>query len=114
MLQVRTGEVQLLKLAGAQELPEEGPPSALGCHIWGDRICSLSSGLWSGLGPFYPFSAPIPSLEWERLLCAFVYWEYITFYFPSETGLLCIPSCPGTHSMDQTGLELKDPCLCWD
>ena len=25
---------------------------------------------------------------------------------------LCSPDCPGTHSVDQTGLELKSACLC--
>ena len=30
-----------------------------------------------------------------------------------ETGFLCVASfgCPGTHSVDQTGLELTEICL---
>jgi hypothetical protein len=26
-----------------------------------------------------------------------------------ETGFLCSPGCPGTHSVDQAGLELRNP-----
>ena len=30
------------------------------------------------------------------------------FFFSSETGFLCSLGCPGTHSVDQAGLELGD------
>lgn len=63
MLQVRTGEVQLLKLAGAQELPEEGPPSALGVTygVTGYVLCPLGFGPdWAhsilSLPPFLPWN----------------------------------------------------------
>jgi hypothetical protein len=32
-----------------------------------------------------------------------------TFFFFFETSFLCSPGCPGTHSVDQTGLELRNP-----
>jgi hypothetical protein len=32
---------------------------------------------------------------------------YLFWFF--ETGFLCSPGCPGTHSVDQAGLELRNP-----
>jgi hypothetical protein len=32
-----------------------------------------------------------------------------SFFFSPETGFLCSPGCPGTHFVDQAGLELRDP-----
>jgi hypothetical protein len=39
---------------------------------------------------------------------------FIYFYFCFfETGFFCYsPGCPGTHFVDQAGLELKSACLC--
>jgi hypothetical protein len=35
--------------------------------------------------------------------------ETVFFFFLSEDGVsLCSPSCPGTHSVDQAGLELRN------
>jgi hypothetical protein len=31
------------------------------------------------------------------------------FFFFFETGFLCSPGYPGTHSVDQAGLELRNP-----
>jgi hypothetical protein len=35
----------------------------------------------------------------------------LTFFFFFETGFLCVasPGCPGTHSVDQAGLEHRNP-----
>jgi hypothetical protein len=34
----------------------------------------------------------------------------LTDFFSPETGFLCVAfSCPGTHSVDQAGLELRNP-----
>ena len=34
---------------------------------------------------------------------------YCWFFFPRGMGgCLCSPGCPGTHSVDQDGLELRD------
>jgi hypothetical protein len=38
----------------------------------------------------------------------FVLVLFFCFWF-FETGFLCSPGCPGTHSEDQAGLELRDP-----
>ena len=36
-------------------------------------------------------------------------WNGGIFFFP-ETGFLCVaPDCSGTHSVDQAGLELRNP-----
>jgi hypothetical protein len=32
-------------------------------------------------------------------------WNLLLFFL--ETGFLCSPGCPGTHSVDQAGLELR-------
>jgi hypothetical protein len=34
---------------------------------------------------------------------------FFFFFWLFETGFLCSPGCPGTHSEDQAGLELRDP-----
>jgi hypothetical protein len=34
--------------------------------------------------------------------------SHSTFFF-SQTGFLCSPGCPGTHFVDQAGLELRNP-----
>jgi hypothetical protein len=30
-------------------------------------------------------------------------------FFPRDRFSLCSPGCPGTHSIDQAGLELRNP-----
>jgi hypothetical protein len=30
------------------------------------------------------------------------------FFLNPETGFLCSPGCPGTHSVDQVGLQLRN------
>jgi hypothetical protein len=49
--------------------------------------------------------------EHNRYICiSFVlHPPFFSFCFFSETGfLLCSPGCPGTHSVDQAGLELRN------
>jgi hypothetical protein len=33
---------------------------------------------------------------------------FFSFFFFFETVSLCRPSCPGTHSVDQAGLKLRN------
>nr|BAE23440.1 unnamed protein product [Mus musculus] len=44
--------------------------------------------------------------------------EIVTSFFSlvfRDKVSLCSPSCPGTHSVDQAGLELRNlPPKCWD
>ena len=42
-------------------------------------------------------------------LFIFILFYFILFYFFRDRVSLCIPGCPGTHSVDQAGLELRDP-----
>jgi hypothetical protein len=36
--------------------------------------------------------------------------QFVCLFWFFETGfLLCSPGCPGTHSVDQAGLELRNP-----
>jgi hypothetical protein len=47
------------------------------------------------------------------MLCWFFPFFFSFFFFFGgggvETGFLCSPGCPGTHSVDQAGLELRNP-----
>jgi hypothetical protein len=45
--------------------------------------------------------------ETGRGNCFLVFWG-VLFCFDFETGFLCSPGCPGTHSVDQAGLELRN------
>ena len=36
----------------------------------------------------------------------FFVFVFVLFF---ETGFLCSPGCPGTHSVDQAGFELRNP-----
>jgi hypothetical protein len=40
-------------------------------------------------------------------VCLFVFLFFVFLFF--ETGFLCSPGCPGTHFVDQAGLELRNP-----
>jgi hypothetical protein len=46
------------------------------------------------------------------------FWGGVVFFFPQDRVSLCSPGCPGTHSVDQAGLELRNrlslPPECWD
>ena len=42
------------------------------------------------------------------VVCLFVF----LFVLGGDRVSLCSPGCPGTHSVDQAGLELRDDCLC--
>jgi hypothetical protein len=44
---------------------------------------------------------PLPS-------CRFVLFCFVYFFFRDRVSL-CSPGSPGTHSVDQAGLELRDP-----
>jgi hypothetical protein len=41
--------------------------------------------------------------------CLFVCLFLFLFFWFFETGFFCSPGCPGTHSVDQAGLELRNP-----
>jgi hypothetical protein len=47
------------------------------------------------------------------MVCLFVCLFVFIFLVFRDRVSLCSPGCPGTHSVDQTGLELKkSACLC--
>ena len=62
----------------------------------------------------------LPSmLAFLFLFVCFVLLFVCLFYFFRDRVSLCSLGCPGTHSVDQAGLELRDlpvsrPTECWD
>ena len=51
------------------------------------------------------FWSSIKAPSWVFLFCFIVY----CFLFFWDRVSLCSPGCPGTHSVDQPGLELRNP-----
>jgi hypothetical protein len=41
-------------------------------------------------------------------VCLFLFFVCSFVFLFSETGFLCSPGCPGTHFVDQAGLELRN------
>jgi hypothetical protein len=73
---------------------------------------SPSSGLACPLLLFVPYPSLhfFPFLGSQSSLGSFYYGYYYYYYyyfFFFETEFLCV-GCPGTHSVDQTGLELRN------
>jgi hypothetical protein len=46
-----------------------------------------------------------------RLFYLFIYLKIYLKVFQDRVSL-CIPGCPGTHSVDQAGLKLRNPPAC--
>jgi hypothetical protein len=44
----------------------------------------------------------------RRFFWFFVFCLFVCFVFQDRISL-CSPGCPGTHSVDQAGLELRNP-----
>jgi hypothetical protein len=44
-----------------------------------------------------------------HLVSIFVFCLFVCGFFFFKTGFLCRPGCPGTHFVDQAGLELRNP-----
>ena len=45
------------------------------------------------------------------LFVSFLFFGLFCFvlFFPQDRVFLCSPGCPGTHSVDQAGLKLRNP-----
>jgi hypothetical protein len=57
----------------------------------------------------YAYCIRARATELMECLCIFfIYLLFLYFWF-FKTGFLCIPDCPGTHFVDQAGLELRNP-----
>jgi hypothetical protein len=44
-----------------------------------------------------------------KLFSFFFCFLFFVFFFFRDRVSLCSPGCPGTHSVDQAGLELRNP-----
>ena len=44
-----------------------------------------------------------------RALYLFIFYLFVCLFILRGRISLCSPGCPGTHSVDQAGLELRDP-----
>ena len=79
--------------------------SCCGAHVEvRGQLCEISSlhhGFWGLDSGCQPCTARALDDKPSLCPCLFV-------YLIIETGFLCSPSCPGTHFVDQTGLELRD------
>jgi hypothetical protein len=58
-------------------------------------------------GCFKNFKNLVFGLVWFWGLCLFV-CLFVCLFFLDRVSL-CSPGCPGTHSVDQAGLELRNP-----
>ena len=59
-----------------------------------------------GMDGFIPRASP-RATPLKSFFCFVLFFFF--FFFFSETGFLCIaPGCPGSHSVDQVGLELRN------
>jgi hypothetical protein len=45
----------------------------------------------------------------RSLLCGLMQYFFCCFFAFRDRVSLCSPGCPGTHYVDQAGLELRDP-----
>jgi hypothetical protein len=45
----------------------------------------------------------------EEVLFIFILFYFILFLVFRDRVSLCSPGCPGTHSVDRAGLELRNP-----
>jgi hypothetical protein len=43
------------------------------------------------------------------MVCFFFFWFLVFGFWFFKTEFLCSPGCPGTHFVDQAGLELRNP-----
>jgi hypothetical protein len=68
---------------------------------------------WNSLcGPGWPQTQKSACLCLQNIVVLFIYLFYfILFYFIffRDRVSLCSPGCPGTHFVDQAGLELRNP-----
>ena len=73
--------------------------------------------------PFFFFPSFFPFSFLSAFFYLFIFVSYFFFLFFvilvfGDWDFLCIPGCPGRHSVDQGGLELKNPLplppKCWE
>jgi hypothetical protein len=62
---------------------------------------------YSGLFLFYNSSSSNSSSSGISFICCYFCFLFV-FVLPDRVSLCC-PGCPGTHSVDQDGLELRNP-----
>jgi hypothetical protein len=72
--------------------------------------------LISGHTLFFSQSPLVLSSKLDTRCFYFVFVFLFVCLFFRDRVSLCSPDCPGTHSVDQAGLELRNPLSskCWD
>jgi hypothetical protein len=76
--------------------------------IWRQRevdLCEFAASLVYKMSSRIAKATPKYLSQKKQKVILFIY----LFIWLFETGFLCSPACPGTHSVDQTGLELRNP-----
>jgi hypothetical protein len=62
-----------------------------------------------GLQPSVKRSDALFWCVWKQLQCTHIHKVKKNFFFFRDRVSLCSPGCPGTHFVDQAGLELRNP-----
>ena len=70
------------------------------CSFWSSLKCSLYSVLWNSITYMQ---------SWPESLPPFPNLVLFSLAFSRDRVSLYIPGCPGTHFVDQAGLELRNP-----
>jgi hypothetical protein len=74
------------------------------------RISSLSIFFMSAAVHSEPHTQLSSITRFSSFLCFFFVFVFVLFCFVLwDRVSLCRPGCPGTHSVDQAGLELRNP-----
>jgi hypothetical protein len=69
--------------------------------------CETTCGCWDlNSGPLEEQSVLLPAESSHLPPCFLFLNKLLVLFF--KTVSLCSPGCPGTHSVDQAGLELRD------
>jgi hypothetical protein len=100
--------------------PEQGRQKDVVWHFWLNMSESQKQLLvWTPDSPcnllLSPSPNPLPLTQYSIptalmfLGFCFVLFCFVLFCFVRDRVSLCIPGCPGTHSVDQAGLELRNP-----
>jgi hypothetical protein len=72
--------------------------------------CTLPSASLTWKKPhLFIYQPPSTSVKPQLLCCNPISWVFVCLFCFRDSASLYSPGCPGTHSVDQAGLELRNP-----